>query len=112
LKAREHMGFSLLLGVGLFHNDLMGFVYTPLIIVGSLLPDIDTPFSKLGKYNVFAAIMLHRGITHSLLATGIIAAIGLLISPIMVWVAVGYLSHLLADSLTPSGIRWLYPFRK
>jgi inner membrane protein len=112
MRSREHMGVALIIGVGLFHNDPMGFIYTPLMMVGSLLPDVDTPFSKLGKYNPFAALMRHRGFMHSLLASGIIATIGTLISPIVgIWVSVGYLSHLCADSLTPSGIRWLYPFK-
>jgi inner membrane protein len=112
LKARQHMGMALVIGIGLFHNDVMGFVYTPLMMVGSLLPDIDTPFSKLGKYNIFAAMMRHRGFMHSLLTSGIIAVAGTLINPVVgVWVSVGYLSHLFADSLTPSGIRWLYPFK-
>lgn len=92
--------------------------------IGSLLPDIDTPYSYLGSrfklisipiYKIFG----HRTITHSLLTWTIL----LLASPIFntgklsdmtysnlcVSIYVGILSHLLLDTISTSGVCLLYP---
>jgi inner membrane protein len=56
----------------------------------------------------------HRGITHSLLA---IIVWGLLLRwagfsrPVVDAIVVGYLSHLVADLLTSSGLRLMWPSR-
>lgn len=90
--------------------------------LGSLLPDIDHPQSwagrKLRPISVpLAALVGHRGVTHSLLAV----LAGVLIVAVVGWhglnglagpVVVGYLSHLAADSLTPSGVPLLWPSRR
>ncbi|RKN70094.1 hypothetical protein D7M11_31205 [Paenibacillus ginsengarvi] len=34
------------------------------------------------------------------------------IQGIMMVTIVGYLSHLIADTLTPSGVKWFYPLHK
>ena len=87
-------------------------------VLGSLLPDIDHPQSWAGRKMRVISVLLsalvgHRGVTHSALA---ILACGLLLgmagphataAPLLV----GYLSHLLADSLTPSGVPLLWPNR-
>lgn len=87
--------------------------------LGALLPDIDHPQSWAGrKMRVvsvpLALIVGHRGITHSALA---IAACALLLTLLGTgWLAapvvIGYLSHLLADSLTPSGVPLLWPNKR
>lgn len=91
-----------------------------LALAGSLLPDIDHPKSWVGKrlrpLSLLAAGLFgHRGITHSALAVA--ACIwGLLQGGIPRWVvaplAVGALSHLAADLLTPAGLRLAWPMRR
>lgn len=87
-----------------------------LAVTGSLLPDIDHPGSWAGrKFKVvsvpLSALIGHRGLTHSAIA--VLACLGLLVALGGTWapapVVVGYLSHLLADSLTPSGVPLLWP---
>lgn len=87
--------------------------------LGSLLPDIDHPQSWAGRKMRVISVPLslvigHRGLTHSALA--IVACAGLLAAMGIGWLAapvvVGYLSHLLADSLTPSGVPLLWPNRR
>jgi inner membrane protein len=57
----------------------------------------------------------HRGMTHTLWAVVLWGVIGmglekqLRIDGIMIVAVAGYASHLLADSLTPNGVKWLYP---
>lgn len=97
-------------------------------IAGSYLPDIDHPKSAFGRRVLplslpISAIFGHRGITHSLIA--VVAMSGLLwwvfqhanweqgISvPVLVGIAVGYLSHLLGDWLTNSGVPLLWPSKR
>lgn len=87
--------------------------------LGSLLPDIDHPQSWAGRKVPFISIPLsfllgHRGITHSALAALACAMLltfmgtGWLAAPVVV----GYLSHLLADGLTPSGVPLLWPNKR
>jgi len=87
---------------------------------GALLPDIDHPQSWVGRRlrlisRPLAAMIGHRGLSHSLLAVvgccvllrseGVSRA---LIAPVIV----GYLSHLGADLLTPSGLRLTWPLSR
>lgn len=91
-----------------------------LAVLGSLLPDIDHPKSWLGKRlrplsSTIASALGHRGVTHSAAAAAA-CAWGLLHGGAPRWVvhplAVGYLSHLAADMLTPGGLRLAWPLRR
>ena len=90
-----------------------------LAVAGALLPDIDHPHSWTGRRtrplsSVIAAVLGHRGATHSLLA---VAGCGWLLlhggtsRAVMAPILVGYLSHLAGDLLTPRGLRLAWPFK-
>lgn len=90
-----------------------------LALVGSVLPDVDHPKSWLGKRlrpvsSWIAAGFGHRGVTHSAAAVAAWTFL-LLHGGAPRWVvgplAVGYLSHLAADVLTPGGLRLAWPLR-
>ena len=91
-----------------------------LACAGALLPDIDHPRSWVGLRlgivsRPLAAALGHRGFTHSLLAAA--ACLLLLRSggasrTFAVPLVVGYLSHLLADLLTPGGLPLAWPLRR
>ncbi|MGB9859485.1 MAG: metal-dependent hydrolase [Moorellaceae bacterium] len=89
--------------------------------VGALLPDIDQPRSYMGRkvpvsYGAYL-VAGHRGIFHSLI--GAVGAALLALAALHKWapvysslwlpLAAGYLSHLVLDSLNPSGVPWLWP---
>ena len=104
--------------------------------LAALLPDLDEPGSTLGKllpqwWHDWTPG--HRGVTHSVLAvatwsaaTWLVWYLGVLTmataapAPVVavaavqmartmtLLVAVGYVSHLVADSMTDHGVRWLY----
>ncbi|AEW44574.1 putative inner membrane protein regulated by LexA [Serratia symbiotica str. 'Cinara cedri'] len=95
-------------------------------ILTCLLPDIDHPKSFLGRRLKLLSIPIaklfgHRGMTHSFLAIigcSTFLSSGLLLSiitPIPTYFAhamvVGYISHILADMLTPAGIPLLWPYK-
>jgi len=87
-------------------------------VIGSLLPDVDSPTSAMGRLVPFVSIPLerrwgHRTVTHSLLALG---GVGVLAVPLIFvsWtlylaLLIGYLSHLIADCATKSGVPLFYP---
>lgn len=95
-------------------------------MVGGLLPDIDHPKSAIGRQlpwlsHPLSAIFGHRGFTHSLLAIVIMLGALFLFTAsgegsqlrwLVVPLCVGYLSHIVGDSFTPSGVPLFYPKRK
>lgn len=71
--------------------------------LGALLPDIDHSGSALGsKVPWVGKLITHRGVTHSLLFCVVMC----LISP---YLALGVATHILLDSLNPSGVQLLWP---
>jgi inner membrane protein len=122
MTAPTHIVFGLLVGAGSFSLVSMPF-YKDLpavgcAILGSLLPDVDSPNSSMGRILPFVSIPLerrygHRTITHSVLA---LLALGFVSSPLLLgWTScyaallLGYLSHLIADCATKSGVPLFYP---
>ena len=100
--------------------------YYPIIfsVAASIIPDIDEPNSKIGSKvtgisKSTKAIFGHRTITHSLLGAIIF---GLIVNYfvdffslpdfITTFFILGYLSHLLGDIFTISGVPLFYPLSK
>ncbi|QMV39958.1 metal-dependent hydrolase [Cohnella cholangitidis] len=71
-----------------------------------------------GLFVAWVPWLKHRGMTHTLWALVIWGTIGrgleqqLGITGITAVAVAGYASHLIADTLTPSGVKWLYPLYK
>lgn len=103
----------------LFHSSPVDPVSLVLALAGSLLPDIDHPASWIGRRSrpvstAISRVFGHRGVTHSALAA---VALVILLNhrgyshAIVSAAAVGYLSHLAADMLSPAGLRLAWPLR-
>lgn len=95
--------------------DPLGLV---IVVLGSLLPDIDHPKSWVGRRTrpvstAIASALGHRGVTHSAIA---VAGLTFLLlhagygRDAVAALTIGYLSHLAADMLTPRGLRLAWPF--
>lgn len=96
----------------IFDSEIINLLF---VILGSLIPDIDTQFSKLGKYNPFVGLMKHRGFTHTplcLIMSSLLVATITNDKYMTIAYGTGYLFHLIADTLTPMGIMWNYPHDK
>ena len=87
------------------------------LVVGSLLPDIDTTTSGTGRFVKPVSRLIetkfgHRTLTHSLLFTVLFSVIWWPLSPSLAtaffW---GILSHLLLDTLNVNGVPLLWPGR-
>lgn len=101
----------------LLHLPALDPLYLGLAVAGSLLPDVDHPKSWIGRRSrpvstAIAAILGHRGVTHSAVAVfalvAVLAHAGYRRGAVSA-LAVGYLSHLAADMLTPQGLRLAWP---
>lgn len=104
--------FAALVLFSFVHNP---FLFGLIVIISSLLPDIDTPTSKLGRNNfskTLTAFFKHRGVIHSVFFMLLVYFFLL-----MFWhfaalpFLVGYSVHLLLDLLTPRGLRLFWPFK-
>jgi len=105
-------GITHLLTAGALYFLIFPFniIQLALILLGSILPDIDHPSSLLGRYNVMSPIMEHRGFTHTILFMVIVAYITHIYTPHWRFMALGILIHLIGDTTTKTGIKWLFPF--
>lgn len=88
--------------------------------LGALLPDIDEPHSFIGRRtrgisDFIHLIFKHRGITHSIF---FVALIGLITIPLgskwdlgvaATYLTIGCFLHILEDSFSKSGVKWLLP---
>lgn len=97
-------------------------------LVGSLLPDIDHQHSKISNSSGPAKLISmgintiagHRGFTHTLLFVLLSGWLGFIVTYFIpagdVWlplgVVLGCISHMILDTLNPTGIMWLYPASK
>lgn len=128
MKGSTHVVIGLSFGVTtqlLVGFPAEGFLEIPFyyggLVLGSLLPDIDHPQSYLGRRLTPLSVPIfklfgHRGITHSFLSLSILGIIltesGYVNTYLSGGILLGYLSHLIADMFTPTGIPLFYPMKK
>lgn len=121
----EHIAVGLFLCVGL---DFLLFKFTMIdmilyylaVILGSILPDIDTPKSYLGHKFKFISTVInesfgHRTFTHSILVITVLFLISVLIfgmNAFIVGLMLGALFHSLGDMTTAYGVAAIYPISK
>lgn len=116
MMGRTHMAIGLLAGLllfSLFHQQW--YVFIPLVVLGSLLPDVDHENSKINRMfpltRWIPGIFAHRGFFHSIFPAIIIYA-GMhfaKLDSIGIPLAIGYTSHLASDCLTRLGCNLLHP---
>jgi len=96
------------------------WLFFGLMVFCASVPDIDEHKSKIGMKLEFIAYVIktifgHRGLFHSIF---IPLAIFLILHYWLGWtyiglaIALGYISHLIADSLTIEGVNFLHPISK
>ncbi|MGB9694792.1 MAG: metal-dependent hydrolase [Caldisericaceae bacterium] len=106
-----HLGFGML--IGSYSHSFSGVL---LSAVGSVVPDIDIPFSKVSKltFNHKGAKLKHRGITHSVFTPLIIYFIYyyLFKNQAILPFILGYFSHIILDMFNPKGVSLFSPFIK
>ena len=131
MKGSVHLLSGFIIGSGIiigsaYAGHLISPEYiTPMIgacVLGSIFPDIDNKNSMVGRpmflLRWYQGTLKHRDkITHTplflLISLVFISHLyqGIYLTPVMLGWAAGYLTHLLLDTFTKGGIRWV-PFMK
>lgn len=110
MKLESHIAFGLFFGISLYFLFNFNFIYVLITAASAFLPDID--WSMQFKWKMGG---VHRTFAHNiwfmLIVSGLISWLFL---DILLFIAVllGILSHLISDSLTITGVSWLYPYGK
>ncbi len=86
------------------------------VIAGAVMPDADLPSSAVGRALGPVSRWIHRRfghrtVLHSAWGVGVVLLLAFWSEAIGRALATGYVSHLLADTLNPQGIRFLWPAR-
>lgn len=120
MRYPSHIMVSLCIGAATAAYTNLPFTvsYTAGVVIGSLLPDIDEPNSYVGRRSFGMSTKVkeafgHRGMTHSLVVWGAVAAIVLIESSSLFSLGflLGYLFHILEDFLSIQGVPLLWPFQ-
>ena len=105
--------FVVLLVLSFFENKV---VFILVALIATLIPDIDTKKSKIGKYKIFRGLQFffsHRGPIHSFTFLILICfLLSLWNFVIAVAFFIGYGLHLFADSFTKMGIYGFWPLKR
>lgn len=125
---KTHSVFAVILGAILSYylnlqiKDIYNlFFYYFALVLGGLLPDIDTKTSIISKFLfpiswIFRIFFKHRGFTHSALAILIMLILTIKywdVNPLFfIGLTIGYISHIFLDMLTSEGVVLFYPFFK
>ncbi|TYR81154.1 metal-dependent hydrolase [Priestia megaterium] len=120
MRYHTHIATSIAAGASVAVGTDVSFTfpYVAGIVIGSLLPDIDEPNSYIGRRTfglskVIKSIFGHRGITHSLLACGLIFYLYQLYSnEFMLGIACGYAFHIAGDFFSKRGVPLFSPIIK
>lgn len=100
----------------LYTTNTLSLITLVGVSLGALAPDLDEPKSYIGRRipiipNLIKFIFGHRGITHSLLIVASAFLLDLITkSRFLFSFTLGYFFHLLGDSFSVNGIKWLQPF--
>jgi inner membrane protein len=115
MRNRTHLAVTLFFVLILFPVMNNKIIFSFVALIATLLPDIDTRFSYLGKRKIFRPLQVflrHRGFFHS----GTFLFFGMIIlyffQQIFIFpFFIGYAMHLFLDCFTPTGIRIFYPLK-
>jgi len=104
------------LAIGISCGIMFGLPGTSVVLLGagSLLPDLDTPKSMVGRLFLPFSLPIsswlgHRGAFHAFWLWGAITALGWLWYPFF-YLGLGGLIHVVSDCATVSGVRAMTPF--
>ncbi len=118
---KTHLTAGFLLGLFLMQawkpeNQVL---FMLLILLGSALPDVDHPESKIGrKVKIGAMLFEHRGFFHSLFAALFLFLLlvyyitGSGVGVYLYAVTAGYLIHIISDAFTKEGIMPFHPLSR
>jgi len=119
MMGRTHLVIALFFGLlflGSMGNLQNKIIFSIVVLIAAVLPDIDSTNSKVGRYKVLRFLQVfvrHRGMMHSFTICIIISVLFAIFAPLLAFpFFLGYGLHLLADSMTLEGIQPFWPSSK
>lgn len=116
MLTKTHLAIGFFASLLLLDRVTYGFTFVFITLFSSILPDIDTAFSVIGKRSIFRPLQFftkHRGVFHSFTLCIAIALFFAFYFPILALpFFLGYGLHLMADAFTVDGIRPFWPLKK
>lgn len=110
---RTHLAFAFLIIIMFVQQVSNKFIFVLFVIIGTILPDLDSGFSSWGRHLIFRPLQFftrHRGVIHSFTFAVIISIILALFFPVAsLGFFVGFSVHLVCDSFTKEGIQPFWP---
>lgn len=113
MRWTTHLLFAVLVA-SLFAKE-QSWLVIGMILLGSFLPDIDHPQSKLGgKIKIIGWLAQHRGFWHTPFAMFTVSSLVALLTQVKIGMGLGmgYASHIVLDTLTIKGVMLFYPFTR
>jgi len=113
---RTHLAITLC-GILIFLSAVENKItFVVVALIATMIPDLDTPFSKAGNHLIFRPFQLfvkHRGLIHSFTFLFLVTLFFVLFIPVLAFgFFLGYVLHIFADSFTQEGIQVFYPIKK
>lgn len=119
---KTHLVFGIFIGIVyilLFGVSGNNYLFLGFVGLAALFPDIDHENSKIGKKVKPLSFLInkvfgHRGFFHSIFPAIILYFVFVYVlnwKLIGLGIAVGYVSHLMSDALTVTGVNFAHPFR-
>jgi len=113
---KTHMAFAVFLMVLFFEHVNSPWIFIGMVLIATILPDIDTGFSSYGRHFIFKPLQWltkHRGVIHSFTFAVLVSIILAVFYPVLsLGFFVGYSVHLIVDSFTRDGIQPFWPLKK
>lgn len=110
---KTHLALGVFLLLMFFPHSQYKLIFLSIILIASILPDVDTAFSTVGKNVIFRVLQWltkHRGVIHSFtLCITVSFILAFIYPPAAFPFFLGYGIHLLMDSFTVDGIRPFWP---
>jgi len=113
---RTHILITLFFVLLFFPSVNSQIIFVIVSFAATIIPDIDTKFSVIGKKKIFRLLQFfirHRGVLHSFTFLILVTLFFASFIPVLAFpFFLGYGLHLLADSFTLEGICPFYPLSK
>lgn len=112
---KTHLAFAVLLIIFFIGHVADKTIFIAALIIGTMLPDVDTAVSNIGKRGVMRPLQFfvrHRGIIHSLTFALFLSIILAIFFPVAcLGFFLGYSVHLFCDSFTKQGVQPFWPWK-
>lgn len=105
-KSHKVVGLATAAGLAATYNHPITFGGFIMVLLGSGLPDIDNPSSKLGRLvPIISKHLKHRGITHSVYAlAACLYGITYTHNTLIIALSIGIVMHIIADLFSADGL--------